>query len=250
MKKMLDINTDALAKFANQLEKLSKSALPVAVRQTLNSTAYDVKKRTMLAIVDKTFEKRQPNFFKANSKVEPAQGFNISNMRSIVGFVEGGLKGTQNYAVKDLEQQEHGGTIGGRSFIPLKDARANKDWKKKVRAANSIESINSKLYNSKDAKGKNDAVKYVKTAAIAGKHGWVIGNKKNSDGNRIVYQIRSFKRLGKGHVVNSVAMYALKTNRKIKPKATHFMQKACEQSAAQMEQFFIKHATKQLAKYK
>lgn len=41
----LNVNTDATVALTNKLEKLHKSAFPVAVRSTLNSAAFDMKKR-------------------------------------------------------------------------------------------------------------------------------------------------------------------------------------------------------------
>lgn len=250
MKKMLDINTDAVAKFANQLEKVGRNALPVAVRQTLTSTSYDAKQRTIIQQADKTFDKRQANFFKANSNVEQAQGLNINDMQSTVGFIESGLKGGNNYAVKDLQQQEFGGAIGGRAFIPLKQARVSSSWNKNVRANARIGQIKNKIIDSNDVKGKNDKEKFIKSAVHAGKGGWVIGNRTNGKGNKTMFQVRSIIRKNRDTIVKATPMYSVDGGRQVKPKATHFMQKACEQSAAQMEQFFIKHATKQLAKYK
>ena len=78
----LNIKSDAIVKHVNTLEKMHKSALPLVIRQTLNSAAFDVKKVTMPKEASANFDKRNPNFFKANSKVDQAKGFNISSIRS------------------------------------------------------------------------------------------------------------------------------------------------------------------------
>ncbi|MBL4809315.1 MAG: hypothetical protein JKY43_04565, partial [Phycisphaerales bacterium] len=44
-----NVNTDAVVSLTNKLEKLHKSAFPVAVRGTLNSAAFDVKQKSMPA---------------------------------------------------------------------------------------------------------------------------------------------------------------------------------------------------------
>jgi len=121
----LNINNTANVAFSNKLERLSKSALPVAVRTTLNSAAFDVKKNTMPEQVSKTFTERRKTFFKANSRVEMARGFNVESMQSKVGFINGG----KNQAVRDLEAQEEGGKIGGRSFVPMDTSRISKSLK-------------------------------------------------------------------------------------------------------------------------
>ncbi len=171
-----NVNTDAVVKFTAKLEKLHKSAFPSAVRGTLNKLAFDVKTNTMPTIAAKTFEKRQPNFFKANSKFENASGFDVSSMKATVGFVSTSLKGTSNYAVDDLEQQEFGGTIKRRSFIPMKPARIGNSSSKMVRANARLGAI-KRVVDSRNASGKNEKEKFRKSVYHAGVGGLVLGNK-------------------------------------------------------------------------
>src|SRR5580765_6106331 len=131
----LNVNADAVVRYAVRLERMSRTTLPNVVRQTLNSAAFDVKKTTMPAQADRTFVKRKPTFFKATSKVNMAQGADINSMQSEVGFA-----GTSQ-AVEDLEKQEKGGNIGGRTFIPLAKARTSGSWNKNVRAAVRLSAI-------------------------------------------------------------------------------------------------------------
>ena len=109
-----NVDTNEVIVFTNKLEKLSKSAFPNAVRGTLNGLGFDVKKNTMPEVAEKTFVTRRKNFLKASSRVEMARGFSLNSMETKVGFVP--FKGP-NEAVQDLEQQEHGGKIGGRSLL-------------------------------------------------------------------------------------------------------------------------------------
>jgi hypothetical protein len=95
----------------------------------------------MLASADKHFEKRSPNFFRANSKVEKATGWDVKSMRATVGFVSHNLK-YNNEAVRELEQQEHGGSIDHRTFVPLDDARKGGN-PTPVRPMNRLKSIRS-----------------------------------------------------------------------------------------------------------
>ena len=53
---VLHVDSSAIAAHAARLERQSKSALPVVVRQTLNKAAYDVKQRTMPRETNKEFE--------------------------------------------------------------------------------------------------------------------------------------------------------------------------------------------------
>ncbi len=142
----LNINTEAARKFTNSLNEISKSAIPVSVRGALNDTAFDVKTNTMPRKAQDIFVLRQNNFFKANSRVEPAVGFNVNSMSAAVGFYENKLVNSRNnYAVKDLEQQEDGGLIGGRSFIPLPAARTGNSNKGKVKSSLRITKIQKSI---------------------------------------------------------------------------------------------------------
>jgi len=64
-----NINTDAAVVMTNKLEKMHRSALPVAIRRTLDSASFDVKQRSLLLNTEKTFEQRKKTFFKATSRV-------------------------------------------------------------------------------------------------------------------------------------------------------------------------------------
>lgn len=243
----ISIDQKEFYKHANRLKQVHKSALPVAVRNTLNSAAFDTKQKTMPAVAKKTFEERRKNFFKANSRVEKAQGFSLAQMHAKVGFIP--IGGT-NQAVEDLEQQERGGVIGGRSFIPLKMARVGRSWDRNVRRNVRISAIKHKITDSKDSRGKNKKERFTKAALHAGKNGYVLGNKVNSRGNRILYDIRSVKRKGRKTVVRSMPIFAVKTNRKVTVKRTDFMREASKLSAHKMELFYNKHAKNQLKKYR
>jgi hypothetical protein len=96
-----NVDTDEVIKFTNKLEKLNRSAFPNAVRGTLNGLALDVKTKTMPDQTEKDFTIRQKNFFKANSGVDFARGFNLRSMASIVGFYS---RRPNNQAIEDLEK--------------------------------------------------------------------------------------------------------------------------------------------------
>lgn len=238
----LNINTDAVVKFTNKLEKIHRSALPIAVRTSLNSAAFDVKKRTLLKETSESFTLRQKkkNFFKANSRVEQAQGFNMNTMRATIGMVEGGLEGGNNYAVKDLEQQERGGTIKGKAFIPLKAARVGGSDIKVVRPQNRLSAIN-KVVDARKAKGVNDKQKFNFAAHQAGVGGYVLAKYKAKE---ILWRVNSLD--GK---IKLTPLYSYKEKRSVSVKPKGFMQKASTESAQLIEKFFILEAKKQIAKY-
>lgn len=239
----LNINTDAVVKFTNNLEKLHRSALPSAVRGSLNKAAFDMKQKTLLETTKSIFATRQSNFFKANSKVEPAQGFNLNTMQAIVGMISSGLKGN-NFAVKDLEAQEDGGTIDKKSFIPLSPARTGKNPNKLVRANERLSSI-KKIVDAKKAQGKNDKEKFVKSVLYAGAGGAVLAKYK---GKEILWRVNSLNKTAGGNF-KLTALYSYRPGRKVHVKASHFMEKSGLKSASKIEEFFIAEAERQFAKF-
>lgn len=230
-----NVDTDAVIKLTNNLEKLSKSAFPIAVRGTLNSLAFDVKKNTMpkSALI---FKRREKNFFKANSTVHMAKGFNIKSMESKVGFTD---NRADNKAVEDLEQQEHGGIIGGRKYIPVNTSRVSKKNNKKVSAKNRLGRIGIKnIVRTKDVSGKNEKEKFVKSIMKAGKGGFI---QSEFRGVKMVWRINNLKRNKKGRF-NLTAVYIVNDSKKVKVKGTGFMKKATEKTSKKAADFYIEQA--------
>lgn len=239
-----DVNTEAVVNFSKTMEKLSKTAMPKAVRYTINSAAFDVKTNSMPVQATKKFEKRSPNFFKANSRVEKSTSLDLAKMKATVGFMAQNLQGSNNYAVKDLEQQEKGGRIAGRSFVPLDSARQGNNYTKSVRSQNRISTIKN-IVNAQDLQGRNFAQKFVKAAIIAGPGGFVLS--KN-----ILFRINSGKTnlKSKATKLKTTALYIFKKGGKVKVRKTDFMKKASMASAAKMESFFVEEAKKQIERLK
>ena len=184
----LNINNRAIVAYTNTLEKMHRSALPNTIRNTLNNAIYDVKTNTMPKEAAKDFKKRSPNFFKSQSRFENAKGFNVSLMKGVVGFVSKGLKGSDNYAVKDLEQQEEGGKIGGKSFIPLNQSRVGNSFNKNVRKEFRLTNI-TKIVNARNQKGISKKQQFVRAIVKAGVGGYVMGS--TNKGDNFVWKVTS-----------------------------------------------------------
>jgi len=230
----MDVNTDALVVHANKLEKLNKTAFPNAVRTALNSAAFDVKKDTLLESASKSFIKRQPNFFRANSRVKMADlSSNVNNMESTVGMRD--LSGN-NHAVKDLEQQEHGGTIGSKTFIPLDTARTGKNYRKKVSKKNRMSGVRN-VVNAKNMGGRSTKQNFVKAIHVAGAGGHVLHM-------GILWRVESVVKKRSG-MFRIKPIYSFKKGRSVSVKATHFMENASLKSAKKLDEFFIKAARTQ-----
>ena len=237
----INVNTDANVIFVNRLERHSRSAFPVTVRAVLNKAAFQLKTKTMPAGAKKTFENRSPNFFKANSTVIKASGFDINTMKSIVGFTDSRLKGSNNYAVKDLDQQEHGGTIKKKAFIPMTSARGGKN--KLVRPMNRLNNLNQ-IVRPSGASGSSYKQRFIKSVYHAGKGGLVLARYKNK---MILWRVNSLNTTSKGSF-KLTPLYSFKAGRSVKVKETGFMKTASEIEHSKMNKYFLEEARKRLAK--
>lgn len=236
----LNINSSAAVRFTNKLEKMRKSALPSAVRGTLNKAAFNVKKDTMPKTTSATFKSRHPNFFKANSSVDMARGFDIKSMKSTVGFVSSNLK-YNNKAVVELQQQEYGGTIDDRSLIPLDTARSGNDYDKPVRPSFRLKAIKG-VVDSEQERGVNRKQRFLKAAIKAGVKGYVKGNL----GRRTLFKINTIKRVGGKTVVIKTPLYSYAKGRRVSIGATGFMRSASLQSASRLEIYYEQEARRQI----
>jgi hypothetical protein len=239
----VNVNTDALVKYTNKLQKLSATAFPNVVRKTLNDTALDMKKRTLPKSAAATFEKRQPNFFKAFSRVNFAKGGDVNSMQSEVGFISQGLKGGNNFAVKDLEQQEFGGSIGGRSLLPVDAARVGGSRKRNVKGKNRIGTI-KRIVNPANVSGRSQKERWIKSVIHAGVGGLVRGT-YNED---IVFRVKLIAKDKGGIKAKTEAVYEVKKGRTVKVKGTKFAEKAAMNAAETMPQRYIAEAEKRFMK--
>lgn len=245
-----NINTDALIRHTNRLEKLKKSALPKVIRNTLNSAAFDVKQTTMPATA-REFIQRKPSFFKRFSKVAPAPGSDIKSMVATVGFTG------KDQAVEDLEQQENAGNIDGRSFIPMNTARVGNSQRKGVKVINRFKNIGH-IINAAKGKG-SDKQRFIKAAYMAvklyGNRAYVLGNKR-SDGKQTLSRIDeiwgSTRRQGgfgsRKLQIKRTPLYSFKKGRHVDVKGTRFMKRASMESGLKINDIFITNARKELAR--
>lgn len=232
----LNINTTAVVKLTNKLDKINRSALPIAVRDTLNAAAKDMKQSSILDAAAISFVHRVPTFFKATSKINFASGYNINSMQAAVGF------SGSSQAIEDLEQQEHGGMIKGRSFIATDAARVGKSRNKKIRPNMRINTL-QRLVDAKKAPGKSDAEKFINSVIFAGVGGNVLSTYK---GKQVVWRVNSLKRVDKKWDLKLTKIYTFVSGRSVQiKKATHFMENASMITSKKMDAFYLVAAEKQ-----
>ena len=232
-----NINSDDFVVLANKLEKLKRSSLPIVVRGTLNSLAFQMKTDDLIKSSESNFENRSKNFFKANSTFVKASGFNINSMESAVGFI----KKKASYAIDDLANQEQGGTIEKRSFIAFDSARKGKTNKGLILPNARLKAIK----NIKDArKGtlKSSKSNFNQAVFSAGKGGFVLSASK------IMFRVDSLN-ANKDEKYKLTALYSFKRNRKVNVKATNFMQEAQEETEKLSVKIFEKEAKREFDKF-
>jgi len=231
----LNVNSDAVVKYTDKLERSSRSAFPVAVRQTLNGAAFGSKK-TLPTVTKHKFTIRSKGFFNKFSTVQPAKGFNLASMKATIGFLP------TDPATANLEAQEFGGQIKNRSFVPMDTARTSKSKLKNVRRPFRVESLKSQGVAHIRKTGKGARSKFIRAAFEAGKGGFVLyGN--------TLFRVDRINNKAKGRgKIKLTPLYNYKKGRAVKIKATKFMAQNSTLNARKMDALYITNAKRQFEK--
>ncbi|MCM8906783.1 hypothetical protein [Tenacibaculum finnmarkense] len=136
---MFDVNTDDAIGLTAKLEKLHRSAFPVAVRSTLNNAAFETKQLIPKA-AGRAFTIRQKKLYKKFIIVDKATGFDLNSMKAVVG-IDGNAKNGKRVA-KGLAAQETGGVVEGRKLIAMDQARISGSYGKKLKSKHRFSKIN------------------------------------------------------------------------------------------------------------
>jgi hypothetical protein len=242
----LNINTDACVVFTDRLERLSRSALPVAVRQTLNNAAFDVKQRTLPESGRNNFVTRSPNFIKAFSRVDKAEGFSMNNMKAVVGMTDNG-KASARTAVANMEKQEVGGKVDN-GLDYLKSSRNGGTVNGRVRKVNYYDK--SKVISGRSRVGRNRGSvksKFVARAYRALKEGKPMFF--NSIKGNYLMKVTSIRKTKKGKLkINSKLLIKDRKGEPATIGATHFTREAAEKTITRLPALFQKEAEKQYSR--
>ena len=243
-----NVNSDAVIAHTNKLEGLTRSAFPNAVRNTLNGLAFDLKKDTMPKSASR-FTKRQKNFFKANSTVQMAKGFNVSTMESKMGFMAKGK--TAKGAVNNLDEQEEGGTITQREYIPVEKSRIGKSKKRMVQKKNRLNKIGIKNIVKASSFSGSTSWQFMQAVNKAQKGGFVQAKLKNKDVTMVwrVNESMSTNLKTKRVIFKLTPVYIVNKSKIVKVKATHFMEKATKKTMQRADKIYISSANFQYKKH-
>ena len=249
----INVNNDDVVKLTKNLERLNKSAFPIAVRQTLNTQAFEVKKKELIIEFDKAFDVRSRSFPKAFSQVSLASGFDVKSMMAKVGFTDGKRGGKSEQAGRDMVQQQLGGEIGGRKYIPIDEARVSKSPKKRVKSKERLSSISkSKIVNSSTNRAKTSKQRYVRSAIYAAT---VYGpgsylSHKGDTGRTTLYRI---DKVGsdirtRNLLIGVTPVYSEEEGRSVSVSANPVTARAAKKVNKNVERIFVKHAKQRFEK--
>jgi len=233
----LDLNSDELVTHVNRLERISKKAVPKAIRGTLNSLAFDTKKDTFLSESKKDFTNRTKNFFKSNSGVGMARGTDLRSMEATVGmFAKNKNTGS---AIDNMDAQMRGGLVNNRKFVPMDKARITGSKDRMVRGKNRLKKNRSKLgkiVKVSDIEGSSKGQKFVRAVLLAG-----VGN--------VVQTQRALIRVKKisGRKFDLEGLYYIRKDGSYKVKnPTNTMGDAAIKSMRKEQEIFKKEAERQM----
>lgn len=214
----LDINTKEVIAATSKLEGIRSSALPLAVRLTLNKAAFDTKKEVPNT-ASKNFITRNKSFFRFMTLVDMVSDKgNINNMESRVGI------NTRKFPAlaERLEVQELGGVLD-RSMVPMKQARTSGSNEKRVKRANYLSSIR------------------IPSTRKRGAGTGFIMIKKGNKGT--VFQIK------KGKKSSLTPLYSFEKNRNVKIKKVSFMEQSAQDSIQELPKNFVEQAERLIQRY-
>lgn len=252
MGNVVDVNSADLIKFSKKLDRISKKALPRTVRNTLNSLAFNTKKKTLIEESNKAFTNRAKNFFKAFSRVEMAKQKKINDMVSQVGMTPKGRGGRFVQAGENMLQQNVGGKIDHRSLVPIDTARVAEKNERRVRKENWLRNLDVVL-DTKDARVTKAKQRFVRSAIYVVERfgsGGVIQHRR-TDGRTMLYRV---KRGGSDIITRQfdlkiTPLYSVKPGRSVQiNEPVPFVKRSAERSMKDAQKIFSKHAERQLRK--
>ncbi len=237
---MFDINNKEVRDFTNKLQTMRRSDLPIVVRQTLNDTAFDVKKNTLEAEFKSKFVRRNKSFLRSQSGVQKATGFNVNGMFSQVGITP---KANGSEAASELTKQEYGG-VKKKPLVYMKSARSNSN-RRVVKSQNYFNKYQKVTGNPSQQRSRKS--NFVASAIVAHKYGKLLFWRSKS--GTTVFLVNSIY-LGAGKAVNvkvtPIADY--ENNRMFRLKARPFLRPASEKSYNKQESYFMRNAKKRFNK--
>lgn len=247
----IQVNFREIKGVEKALNELDKSAIPIAIRETLNDLAFRVRKVDMpkeyhKAMVAKGQGKRltRTKLF----QVDKAEGFDVDNMRSEMGAIKG-----FGAIAQGMKTQQAGANIVNRGYIPVEGARGSVT--SPVKKSAYLDTVKGKLLNrrkvSRRTKAGTKASRVIADLFMAKKLGlFIVG--RNAQGKfgkdniylrtqKVTFAGRGPKREGKNF--NNKRMYVHKN--RVTNRPTAFLNKAGLSGLKKFEKMYQKNLQKQ-----
>lgn len=115
---MLEFKSNKLIDFSYKLSRLHRTALPNAVRFTLNDSAKDMKFRTIKKHAAKQFDVKKRSFFSKFSGYQSVKKgvWNISKMYTIAGMIKD--PNNKSIASTEIKEQQYAGLLENKTYMP------------------------------------------------------------------------------------------------------------------------------------
>lgn len=233
MANTFNIDDHEFIKLTNKLDKLNRSALPVAVRSTLNDVAFKARKGEIPISFKKEFEVKKSGFINSHLRVNKCKNtFEIDEMVSEAGVIKG-----KSVAGDNLKAQEFGESIKKKN-IALAGARTG----------NNLKTLVSKKYYIRNIRAKENVPKwknqeFIRTAFRAGKGEKIMYN-------NLLSEIKTIKKLNRNKLIIKLApLYLVKPGMMINLSEHPFIQRAGRESMKFIPKIYAEQAKRQIEKY-
>lgn len=228
----IKIESVSLNQYQKKLTELHRSAFPNAIRSTLNDAAFEMKNKQLHTSAASNFKHtRSKTFFKKFSSLEKAKGWNVNEMKSIVGMTNQGQSKVDT-ALGNMDMHENGGSVKkGNTY--LEGARVSKSFGRLAR---------KKAYFNKEKITKVKSKKFFIAAAYRAKE-----RGEQLQYKDLVLEIRSIKKNKKGKI-KILSSVISKRRKNIRISPTHFITEAGEKTRRNIHSNFRKNAEYQISK--
>jgi len=240
------VKSEQLLNYTLALQKINDIALPIAVQNSLNAVARDIKKRTLKKITEQQFDINKKTFFQANSgyKTNGAKDFNynVNKLKAEIGITKG--RKSKETATEQVGNQQTATPIK-RSINPL-------GTKPQTKANIDILSQKPEVYDSSQSYSEGNSNAYIRKAqkAYRNKSGLLIKNGKRGALNKVM-SIKSRKPTKKDPRkmlvnVKPIASYIKDGHVKLKKRRAFLNDAAAMSMNDVVGKEFIKEARKQI----
>lgn len=251
----LNLDTDELTILSNKLERLNRSAFPVAVRQTLDGMAFDMRNEVP-KVAQTKFRKRSPgNVWKFAGRVNKARGFDVQKMQAEYGFRD---LPRSNFS-ENQKQQERGGKIGNRQMIALDGARGGSGAVRKPYRISSLRNktfVDANRITKRRTKGGGTATvnsrkeKMIVAMHVAKKNfkrdAYVLGSFGSR--SRFLFHVKSIRGSSDKLDFNIIPIYKVNEPGKVDVRSTHYISEASERTKRKGVRIFKANANRQFKK--